>query len=182
MSEKADATATEDNTEKTVKNTGATIADTEAEEAQTASKVAGAASQGMDGGATGLAALVSSPMTWLLAIPAIIGVISAVYGAIKKQQQELIDNEKEAASTWEKSKTTIDEYAQKYQDLHAQLQNTNLSEQEQADIKKQIYDLQKQITDEYGHAADGVSLVNGELDVQLAKLRQIKALYHVMLP
>lgn len=175
VDETIDATATEANTKKTEENTGATLENKAAEDAQSASKVAGAASQGMDGGATGLAAFASSPAAWLMAIPAVLALISTIIGSIKKQQQELIDSEKEAASTWQEAKTGIDEYAQKYQELHTQLQNTNLSEEEQADIKKQIYELQKQITEEYGNAADGVNLINGNLDEQLEKLRQIKA-------
>lgn len=174
VSETADATATEKNTEETVKNTAATVADTEAENAQTTSKMTGAASQGMDGGATGLAAFASSPMAWLIAIPAIISAINIGLVMWKKHQQDLIDGAHEATNTWNENKTSLETYTQQYQDLHKQLENTNLSEEEQADIKKQIFDLQKQITDEYGHQVDGINLVNGNLDEQLKKLQQIK--------
>lgn len=178
MAEEADATSTANNTDQTNKNTIATEANTAAEGAQSVAKGAGGAAEAVNsaGGIGGMiAGAVANPMTWLMAIPAVLALISTIINSIKKQQQELIDGEKEAASTWQEAKTGIDEYAQKYQELRAQLQNTNLSEEEQADIKKQIYELQKQITEEYGNAASGVSLVNGELDTQLAKLRQIKA-------
>ena len=178
MAEEADAASTANNTDQTNKNTIATEANTAAEGAQSVAKGAGGVAEGINsaGGIGGMiAGAVANPMTWLMAIPAILALISTIVGSIKKQQQELIDSEKEAASTWQEAKTGIDEYAQKYQELHAQLQNTNLSEEEQADIKKQIYELQKQITEEYGNAADGVNLINGNLDEQLEKLRQIKA-------
>lgn len=178
MAEKADATSTAKNTDETNKNTLATEANTTAEGAQNVAKGAGGAAEAVNnaGGIGGMiAGAVANPMTWLMAIPAVLAIINTIVGSIKKQQQELVDSEKEAASTWQEAKTSIDEYAQKYQELHTQLQNTNLSEQDQINIKKQIYDLQKQITDEYGHAADGINLVNGNLDEQLAKLRQIKA-------
>ena len=178
MAEEADATSTANNTDQTNKNTIATEANTAAEGAQSVAKGAGGVAEGINsaGGIGGMiAGAVANPMTWLMAIPAVLALISTIINSIKKQQQELIDGEKEAASTWQEAKTGIDEYAQKYQELRAQLQNTNLSEEEQADIKKQIYELQKQITEEYGNAASGVSLINGELDTQLAKLRQIKA-------
>ena len=178
MAEEADAASTAQNTDETNKNTLATEANTAAEGAQSVAKGAGGVTEAVNG-ASGIggtiARAVANPMTWLMAIPAVLALISTIINSIKKQQQELIDGEKEAASTWQEAKTGIDEYAQKYQELHAQLQNTNLSEQDQINIKQQIYDLQKQITDEYGHAADGVNLVNGNLDEQLAKLRQIKA-------
>lgn len=174
VGETADATATEVNTEKTVENTEATLENKAAEDAQTASKMTGAASQGMDGGATGLAAFASSPMAWLIAIPAIISAINIGLTMWKKHQQDLIDGAHEATNTWNENKASLETYTQQYQDLHKQLENTNLSEEEQADIKKQIFDLQKQITDEYGHQADGINLVNGNLDEQLKKLQQIK--------
>ena len=178
MAEEADATSTANNTDQTNKNTIATEANTAAEGAQSVAKGAGGAAEVINsaGGIGGMiAGAVANPMTWLMAIPAVLALISTIINSIKKQQQELIDGEKEAASTWQEAKTGIDEYAQKYQELHTQLQNTNLSEQDQINIKQQIFDLQKQITDEYGHAADGVNLVNGNLDEQLEKLRQIKA-------
>jgi len=178
MAEETDATSTANNTDQTNKNTIATEANTAAEGAQSVAKGAGGAAEAVNsaGGIGGMiAGAVANPMTWLMAIPAVLALISTIINSIKKQQQELIDGEKEATSTWQEAKTGIDEYAQKYQELHAQLQNTNLSEEEQADIKKQIYELQKQITEEYGNAADGVNLVNGNLDEQLEKLRQIKA-------
>ena len=178
MAEEADAASTANNTDQTNKNTIATEANTAAEGAQSVAKGVGGAAEAVNsaGGIGGMiAGAVANPMTWLMAIPAILALISTIVGSIKKQQQELIDSEKEAASTWQEAKTGIDEYAQKYQELHTQLQNTNLSEEEQADIKKQIYELQKQITEEYGNAADGVNLINGNLDEQLEKLRQIKA-------
>lgn len=173
VSETADATATENNTEQTIKNTEATLENKAAEDAQTTSKMTGAASQGMDGGATGLAAFASSPMAWLIAIPAIISAINIGLAMWKKHQQALIDGAHEATTAWNDNKTSIDNYIQQYQDLHTQLENTNLSEEEQIDIKNQLFDLQKQITDEYGHQADGVNLVNGQLDEQIEKLRTI---------
>lgn len=129
-------------------------------------------------GAAGVGATLASwavnPMTWLVAIPAIIGAITTGMSMWSKYQQDLVDKAKEATNTWNDTQTNLDNYTQKYQDLHTQLENVNLTEEEQIDIKKQIYDLQKQITDEYGHAADGINLVNGNLDDQLAKLRQIR--------
>jgi len=182
-SETADATATENNTKQTIKNTEATLADKVAEDAQSKSKITGAASQGMDSlgevgnaaGASGLVSLATSPVAWLIAIPAIIGGLTALFNYLDQQQQNHIDKAHELTDAWNQNKETLGNYSQQYQELNAQLDNANLSEAEQADIKKQLYDLQKQITDEYGHSADGVDLVNGKLDEQLDKLRNIKA-------
>jgi len=187
VGETTDSVATADNTKKTEENTLATIANKEAEDAQTGSKLSGGMSQGFDGvatgagaagtgaGATGLAGLASSPLFWLIAIPAAITIINGLFNYLDQQQQNHIDKAHELTDAWNQNKETLGNYSQQYQELNAQLDNANLSEAEQADIKKQLYDLQKQITDEYGHSADGVDLVNGKLDEQLDKLRNIKA-------
>ena len=187
VGETTDSVATADNTKKTEENTLATIANKEAEDAQTGSKLSGGMSQGFDGaatgagsagtaaGATGLVGLASSPLFWLVAIPAAITIINGLFNYLDQQQQDHIDKAHELTNTWNENKDSLNNYTQQYQDLHKQLENTNLSEEEQANIKKQLYDLQKQITDEYGHSADGVDLVNGKLDEQLDKLRNIKA-------
>ena len=117
--------------------------------------------------------LATNPMTWLVGIPALIGVVNVGLSMWQKHQQALIDGAHEATTAWNDNKTSLDNYIQQYQDLHTQLDNINLSEEEQANIKKQLFDLQKQITDEYGHQADGVNLVNGQLDEQIQKLRTI---------
>lgn len=117
-----------------------------------------------------IGSMATSPFFW---IPAAIIALTTVHGIIKRNNQALIDGAHEATTAWNDNKTSIDNYIQQYQDLHTQLENTNLSEEEQIDIKNQLFDLQKQITDEYGHQADGVNLVNGQLDEQIEKLRTI---------
>lgn len=121
-----------------------------------------------------LAGLATNPMTWLIGIPAVIAVINGGLSLWRQHQQDLIDKAHETTASWNETKTSIDDFATKYTELSTQLQNQNLSEQERADIKKQVYELQKQITAEYGKQAEGINLINGNLDTQLAKLRSIK--------
>ena len=160
----------------TEKNTeaGAKIASGEASSMEAASEaMEGAASAGA-GAVSGLTGLVTSPMFLAFAVlPALIMYVVHCLNEAKKEQQALIDQGKEATQNWENQKQSLDEYAQKYRDLRAQLENPNLSDQEQLDIKKQIYELQQKITEEYGSAANGIDLVNGKLDDQLAKLKNI---------
>ena len=182
VSETIDSKATEDNTKKTTANTSATIANTAAEDAQSESKITGSVSEEIDGmgemgnaaGAGGLVSLATSPVAWLIAIPAIIGGLTALFAYLDQQQQNHIDKAHELTNAWNENKESLNNYTQQYQDLSTQLDNVNLSESEQADIKAQLYELQKQITDEYRHSADGIDLVNGKLDEQLDKLRNIK--------
>ena len=131
------------------------------------------ASAGMATGAAGVVSAFNPVVLLFAALPMVIMGAVTAFNAWNKHQKELIDNAHEATKAWEEQKTSIDNYSQKYKDLSTQLENPNLSDQEQFDIKKQIYDVQKQITDEYGEAAKGIDLVNGRLDDQLNKLKNI---------
>ena len=131
------------------------------------------ASAGMATGAAGVVSAFNPVVLLFAALPMVIMGAVTAFNAWNKHQKELIDNAHEATKAWEEQKTSIDSYSQKYKDLSTQLENPNLSDQEQFDIKKQIYDVQKQITDEYGEAAKGIDLVNGRLDDQLNKLKNI---------
>lgn len=123
--------------------------------------------------ASTLTSILTSPMFWFAAVPAAIAIGTTIYDWQKKKQQEVIDQAHETTNAWNEQKQSLEDYSQKYKDLSMQLENPNLSDQEQFEIKKQIYDIQKQITDQYGNAAKGVDLVNGKLDDQLEKIRNI---------
>ena len=129
---------------------------------------------GAGAGATGLVAGLTNPMTWLALLPIALMGISAIYSKIKKDNQELIDQGKEASNTWNESGKSLTEYEQRLTDLNTQLQNPNLSGQEELEIRKQIFDVQKQIKEEYGKAAEGVDLTNSSLNQQLDTLRKIR--------
>ena len=131
------------------------------------------ASAGMATGAAGVVSAFNPVVLLFAALPMVIMGAVTAFNTWNKHQKELIDNAHEATKAWEEQKTSIDNYSQKYKDLSTQLENPNLSDQEQFDIKKQIYDVQKQITDEYGEAAKGIDLINGRLDDQLNKLKNI---------
>lgn len=118
--------------------------------------------------------LATNPMTWLVGIPAAIGIATTAINYFAQSQQRLVDGAKEATTEWNQFESTLTNYEQQYTDLAKQLENQNLSEAETLNIKEQIFNLQKQITDEYGKSADGINLVNGSLDDQLEKLRQLR--------
>lgn len=123
---------------------------------------------------TTLAGLATNPITWLVGIPAAIGLATTAIDYFAQREQALVDGAKEASTEWGQFESNLTNYEQQYTDLAKQLENQNLSEAETLDIKEQIFSLQKQITDEYGKSADGINLVNGNLDDQLEKLRQLR--------
>ena len=121
----------------------------------------------------GFISFMTSPSVLLLAIPAAIFAYNKAVGDYNKHQRELIDQAHQASNAWSDTQKSVQDYATKYSDLKSQLENTNLSEQETIDIKKQIYDLQTQITDQYGESASGLDLINGKLEQQLGIIQNI---------
>ena len=123
-----------------------------------------------------LGALLATPVGAGAAIAAaVIGAGVLIYKGYKKQQEELIKQATEATKSWDDTQTKIDEYKQKYIDLNKQLQNSNLSESEKIEIKRQLLALQNEITAKYGEQAKGIDLINGGLETQLGILSNITA-------
>ena len=82
----------------------------------------------------------------------------------------------DAKATAENIKTQQEATSQQiesYKQLKAQLDSGDLSEQETINVKQQILDIQKSITEQYGIAAQGVDLINGKLEEQVGLLNSI---------
>ena len=104
----------------------------------------------------------------------IVGTAAYAYYQHQKQvQKELVNSAKTANSEWQQQKQTLSEYSSQYEELKNKLDTGNLSEQETIEIKQKIYDIQKQITDQYGNTANKIDLINGELNEQLLLIDNI---------
>lgn len=106
-------------------------------------------------------------------VTAAFGVFSMIKNAINQYKQGLIDQATEATTAWNDTTSSLEEYANKYQELRAQLDSGELSEAETVSVKEQILDIQNQITDQYGEQAAGIDLVNGKLEAQLGIIQGI---------
>ena len=92
---------------------------------------------------------------------------NAVIEHQKQIQQELVDSVKKTNEEWNNQKQTLSDYASQYEELKTKLDTGGLSEQETLEIKQQIYDIQKQITEQYDKHISNIDLINGELNEQL---------------
>lgn len=111
------------------------------------------------------------------ALPIISGVATAIgvvgtliYAFIQHQKQvrqELVDTARKTGEEWQTQKQTLFDYASQYEELKTKLDTGNLSEQETLQTKQEIYNIQKQITEQYGENAGKIDLVNGKLREQL---------------
>jgi len=117
------------------------------------------------------AALAANP--WLLAIAAIIGVVAA-FNKLSTAAVDASEKSKEAAEAaieitkeHEAEQEQIDQLIKKYQELASQ-------EFIDADTRIEIRDIQKEINSLVSGEVDGLDLVNGKLDDQILKLKQLQ--------
>lgn len=121
---------------------------------------------------SGLSVLSSSTKAFL-GIGTAISVVSTAYSIYQQQQEELIRNTQEAASTFDESNNSIQEQINKYKELKSQLDSGTLSSSEEYETKKQILDIQNQLVSSYGSQANGIDLVNGSLEKELALMNEL---------
>ena len=105
--------------------------------------------------------------------------ISLVVGAVQQYRAHVEDLRQEAANAakeFSDSQLSMDDYASRITELRNALDEGTLTESEAYQAKKELYDIQSQLNDSYGSAAGGIDLVNGKLDEQIEKLKQLTLL------
>lgn len=91
----------------------------------------------------------------------------------RQVQKELVDFARTAGEEWKNQKQSLSDYSAEYEELKNKLDSGDLSEQETIETKQKIYDIQKQITEQYTDSVDKINLINGELQEQLNILNNI---------
>ena len=105
--------------------------------------------------------------------------ISLVVGAVQKYKahmEELRQEAANAANEFADSQSSMDDYASRITELRTALAEGTLTETEAYQAKKELCDIQSQLNASYGSAASGIDLVNGKLDEQIEKLKQLTLL------
>lgn len=105
--------------------------------------------------------------------------ISLVVGAVQKYKahmEELRQEAANAANEFADSQSSMDDYALRITELRTALAEGTLTESEAYQAKKELCDIQSQLNASYGSAASGIDLVNGKLDEQIEKLKQLTLL------
>lgn len=114
----------------------------------------------------------------LMANPLILvatGVTAAVsaYSAYQQSVQESVSSAKEAGQKFSENTTSLQDNIAKVQELRSQLASGTLSESEAYQAKSDLLSIQNQLSDSYGSQAQGIDLVNGKLDEQIAKMQSL---------
>lgn len=130
------------------------------------------------GATVSLSSALSGLMSTLLANPLILiaaSVTAAVsaFSAYKKSIEEAVDKAQEAGSAWEENNTSLQDNIDKITELRTALDNGTLTEEEAYQAKSDLLEIQDSLTESYGNQAQGIDLVNGSLDQQISKLKEL---------
>lgn len=101
--------------------------------------------------------------------------VYAGYKFVKWQQEQAFESAQNDADTWQSKDNTLQTKISNFQQLREQLDSGVLSAQEEYNIRSQILDLQKEISNTYSGQSSGINLVNGDLQTQLDILNKISA-------
>ena len=97
----------------------------------------------------------------LIAIVAGISLAITAYRKHKQTQEELIQKTKEAADTFESELNEINDYTTKYQKLHEALIAAKGDEEQTYSVKKELFELQKELNEKYGEECEKLNLISG---------------------
>lgn len=130
------------------------------------------------GATVSLSSALSGLMSTLLANPLILiaaGAAAAVsaFSAYKRSIEEAVDKAQEAGNAWEDNNTSLQSNIDKITELRTALDNGTLTEEEAYQAKSDLLEIQDSLTESYGNQAQGIDLVNGSLDQQISKLKEL---------
>lgn len=84
-----------------------------------------------------------------------------------------MDKAQEAGNAWEDNNTSLQDNIDKITELRTALDNGTLTEEEAYQAKSDLLEIQDSLTESYGNQAQGIDLVNGSLDQQISKLKEL---------
>ena len=104
-----------------------------------------------------------------------IGAITAAVKAYNSWLQKCVDNAKAATETWSAQNDKLEDQVSRIDELNKKLKEGNLTEQEAYDVKSELYSIQSSLVETYGDQAEGIDLVNGKLDAEIQKVKDLTA-------
>lgn len=148
--------------------------------AHTAASTAGAAASLGFAGATTTAKVAVKGLTaalkanpYILIIAAVVGLVAA-FNSLSTAAIDASEKSKKAAQAAMEVTANLDEEAARVDELIEKYKELKDTEYVDADTREEIRDIQKEINKLVGGETEGLDLVNGKLDDQLAKLKQIQ--------
>lgn len=116
-------------------------------------------------------ALANAALSFGLSV--LLQVISTGLMALINADKEAIEKANELGEEYKKTNEEISDHAEKIKELKDTIASGTLTEAESYDKKKELLEIQNELYDAYGKQAEGIDLVNGKYDEEIAKLREI---------
>lgn len=91
----------------------------------------------------------------------------------RKQLEEMRQQALETAQSFDEQTSSLEDATDKYQELHASLSDSNITEEEAYGIKEQLAELQSELNEQYANEHERLNLVNGDYREQLGLLKDI---------
>lgn len=109
----------------------------------------------------------------MLGVSVAVGAAAVAYKMYSDHVKQQNEDARESAQAINEQNQSLEENVSKIRELRERLNDSNISEQEAYNLKTQLYEIQKSLIESYGDEAEGLQLVNGNLDEQIAKLRTL---------
>lgn len=97
----------------------------------------------------------------------------SVWQSYKQSVEEAVSSAKSAGQSFSENTSSLNTQIAKVYELKTALASGVLSEQESAQAKSQLLEIQKELNDTYGTQASNIDLVNGSLKEQIALMNDI---------
>ena len=138
------------------------------------------AALGVAGGAEVLSLLAANWTKLTMALASPMGIVSIAAGglvaAITAYRQSIdksVESAKQAGETWKDNESSIQSQIDRVVELRGELESGMLTEQQAYDAKSELLSIQNELSDSYEGQVDGIDLVNGSLEQQIALLHEL---------
>ena len=116
-------------------------------------------------------------LAWGTAIAAGVGIVAnLIVTGLSQLQQKQEEARRQAAQLAEEYKAesqTLQDLSDDYMELKTKIDTISLSHDEESSVKKQLLSVQEKMVELYGKEAGNLDLVNGNIDVQIEKIKQL---------
>ena len=116
-------------------------------------------------------------LAWGTAIAAGVGIVANLIvtglSQIQEKQEEARRQAAQLAEEYKKESETLQDLSDDYVELKTKIDTTSLSHDEESSTKKQLLQVQEKLVEMYGAEAGNLDLVNGNIDVQIEKIKEL---------
>lgn len=118
--------------------------------------------------------LLTTPVGWVIMAAAAITIAVSAYNGLKQAETEAAQAAQQSAQAIQEKNNSLDSYKGKIESLRASLDKGNLSEEEAYNTRKELISIQDELISKYGDEVQGINLVTGAIEDQVAALDKLK--------